>query len=95
MSTLTPAGEAKARQFADRVIADRAPAGEPVDDVAALGAFVTACRFVMNRADRTRNDLREPAHVRAWWQAVHKRAVEREIAATNRAVAAYDARQAG
>lgn len=84
--------EAKARAFADQIIAERAPAGEAID---ALQAFTVACRYVGSLAIRKRDDRRLASWERGFWEAVRAHASAREIAATNAALAAYDAAQAG
>ena len=83
----------KANDFADRVIADRAPAGEPVAAGPVFVAFVAACRHTSDLASR-KSDVRDPVWKRSFWSAVRLRAVNREVEATNRAVAAFDAANA-
>lgn len=82
---ITATAEAKARAFADRVIAERAPAGEAGD---ALPAFITACRYVSGLAARKVEDRHLASWERNYWRVVRRHAGEREITATNNAIAA-------
>lgn len=58
---------------------------------AAFRDFVTACRKVSGPAQDKARDPARPSWERAYWQAVRERAAAREIAATNAAIAAFDA----
>lgn len=88
---ITPASAAKAREFADRVITERAPTGEAGD---ALPRFIDACRYVSGLAARKVEDRHLASWERNYWRVVRVRAGEREITATNAAIAVWDAERA-